>query len=502
MLIHGATLVPTVAFYAIYRGLDPNLTKFLRLQAKKNALIAIGLDIQIFSPSNHRSITLRSTASFFIESTRHFLWYLSETSRGHIILPIPAIVTLIYGLRRVLMPQSIPRFPGGTAVDLYRMGWPEQDLAPELMATYLRFIALDNELFGLRPYDNRYTKLYMFTEIYSSIIFSLFHALTPTAYISIYSGYIQHFIPCLHASKIGSPILVLGCSDCLYRIDDSAVPRQFVHLTSRLEELRTSNDQLEVNGRNILRLRLGGSVDSAIEYMQTSPFVSASTSNYWAFPRVAQSLYEYSPLQTADSSESSGKFIVVFMHELQDWHHNGVLPPYASSYYEWLFITVKYLIDHGLPFVIKIHPAIVSQPSEYRHTIHAVCEMSSILSARLPISSSSTTLELIDMGMGLGLTVRGTIGIELAYLRVPFICAGTPPYGSLFPKRTELDVDSYFYRLRNFKDEPEVSLEESAGASYYVGLQDKIINCPDINLHKKVLRTSSEADFILAKRSL
>jgi hypothetical protein len=236
--------------------------------------------------------------------------------------------------------------------------------------------------------------------------------------------------------------------------------------------------------------------------MHSSPFISTVPDVFWAFPSVVKSLYEYSPIQTAESRESPGKFIVVFMHELQDWHHNGVLPPYASSYYEWLFITVKFLIDHGLPFVIKIHPAIVTQPSKYRQTIHAVCNMSSILHVKLPISSASTTLALIDMGMGLGLTVRGTIGLELAHLRVPFICAGTPPYGSLFPRRTELDINGYFSRLRHFKDEPRVSLEESAAASYYVGLQDKMINCPDIHLHKKVLHTSSEAEFIQAKRML
>ncbi len=502
MLIYGLTLVPTVAFYAIYRGLDPNLTKFLRLQAKKNAAIAIGIDILLFSPSTRRGISLRSMASFFVESIRHFIWYLSESSRGHVILPIPAIVTLIYGLRRVVMPQPMPGFPAPTAVDLYRLGWPDQDLAPELMATYLRFIALDDELYGLKPYDSRYTKLYLFTRIYSSVISSLFQALPPAAYISIYSGYVQHFIPCLHASKLGSPILVLGCSDCLYRIDDSAVPRQFLHFNRALDHQCESDDQIKAQGQAILQQRFSGSVDSAIEYMHSSPFAAAVPNVYWAFPHVAQSFYEYSPLQSSDNSESARKFIVVFMHELQDWHHNGVLPPFASSYYEWLFITVKYLIDHRLPFVIKMHPAIVSQPSKYCQTIHAVCRISSILHAKLPISSTSTTLDLMDMGMGLGLTVRGTIGLELAYLRVQFICAGTPPYGSLFPRRIEVDLDRYLHRLRNFKEEPEVSLEESAAASYYVGLQDKMIKCPDIHLHKQVLHASSEAEFVQAKRYL
>jgi len=495
-------LVPTVAFYAIYRGLDPGLTRFLRLQAKKNASIAIGIDILIFRPSTRRSSEMRSLASSFVESIRHFVWYLSESLRGHVILPIPAIVTLIYGVRFILMAQPKPTLPRATAVDLYRLGWPEQVLAPEFMATYLRFIALEDELYGLHPYDDRFVRLYLFAKIYSSVIYSIFKVLPPAVYIAVYSGYIQHFIPCLHASKVGAPILLLGCSDCLYRIDDSAVPRQFLPLSSALGSLGEFDGQAIVQGQEILRKRIGGTLDSAIDYMPNSPFVVADSRIFWGFPHVAQSLYEFSFPQAVEVTGSVDKFVVVFMHELQDWHHNGVLPPFASSYYEWLLITVKYLLDSRLPFVIKIHPAIVSTPKRYQQTIHALCRMASGLNVLLPISTTLTTLGLIEMGMGLGLTVRGTIGLELAYLRVRFLCAGTPPYGPLFPRRTELGLSSYLHRLKHFQAEPEVSLVESSAASYYVGLQNKMISRPDVHLKTKVFHVSPDADFIDAKRYL
>lgn len=502
MLIHGLSLVQAVAYYAMYRGLEPGLTKFLRMQAKKNAAIAIGIDVQICRPSTHRCITARSLVSYLVESMRDIAWYLSELFRGHIIIPTPIVVAVIYVLRTVLMQQPKPKLPYGTAADLFRVGWPEQALAPELMATYLRFIALEDELYGLSPYDGRYITLCLFSQIYSSVISWLFRLAPPAVYISIYSGYIQHYIPCHHASKMGAPVLVLGCTDCLYRIDDSAVPRQFLHLRNAFKSIHALNQQLIAEGQNILRRRINGQIDSGIEYMPSSPFVTADSRTFWQFPRVAESLYEYCTCRDATSDRSTSSFIVVFMHELQDWHHNGVLPPFASSYYEWLLITVKFLLEQKLPFVIKIHPAIVSAPNRYRQTVHALCCMTSILNTSLPISTTSSTLELIEMGMDLGLTVRGTIGLELAYLGTQFLCAGTPPYGSLFPRRTELDLHRYLHRLLHFRDEPKVSFEESAAASYYVGLQHERISLPDVHLQKKALHTSPDADFIQAKKYL
>ncbi len=469
------------------------------MQARKNAFVAIGIDIMLYRPRTRRGISLRSLASSLAESMRHLSWYLSELFRGHIILPIPAIVTLIYGLSSVLMRPK-PRLPRGTAADLYRLGWPEPALAQEFMATYLRFVALEDELYGLNPYDKRYIAFYLFARIYSSVISCLFHLLPPAAYISVYSGYIQHFIPCQNASLMGAPILVLGCTDCLYRIDDTCVPRQFVHLDNVLTTPWIFDQQIVSQGRHILRQRIGGLLDSAIQYMPSSPFTASDSSLFWSVPGVAESLYEYRPRQAA-GNDGDG-FVVVFMHEFQDWHHNGVLPPFASSYYEWLFITVKYLIERRLPFAIKIHPAIVSSPGRYHQTVRALCRMKLALDSSLPISTASTTLELNEMGMGLGLTVRGTIGLELAYLRLRFICAGIPPYGSLFPRRTELDLCNYLNRLSNFRHEPEVSLEESAAAAYYIGLQNEMLAQPVIRLEKKALNTSPAVDFIQAKKYL
>lgn len=494
--------MPTVAFYSVYRDLNPNLTKFLQKQAARNASVAIAIDVQLYRPSTRKRPLIRSIASTIVENTRHLNWLACETLRGHLIIPTPAIVRLIYCFRYVLLRKPKPRLPHPTAVDLYRAGWPTLDLAQELMATYLRFVAQENELYGLNQYTDKYIQLYIYAQLYSRVISWIFRIANPAAYISIYSGYLQHFIPCHQASKVGSPVLVMGCSDCLYRVDDSSVPRQFIHLTCNDDRMGESYEQLVFKGQNILRNRIRGKLDHAIEYMPSSPFMAVDSKEFWCIPIVLEHLYEYRPQIERNPATTDDGFIVIYMHELQDWHHNGVLPPFASSYYEWLYITIRHLLHCKLPFVIKIHPAIVTTPKRYKQSVEAICQMSKRFNAKLPVATGSTTLKLVEMGMELGLTVRGTVALELAFLNSAFLCAGNPPYGALFPRRLELDLTRYLYRLENFRDEPMISSEESAAASFYIGLQDSMATKPDIRLQKRTLSTSQDSEFIVAKNYL
>ncbi len=297
-----------------------------------------------------------------------------------------------------------------------------------------------------------------------------------------------------------APVLVLGCSDCLYRLDDTAVPRQFVHASSMIGLSDQAYFEAVEQGRRILSDRIGGALDSAIDYMPTSPFTSADTSSFWSFPGVGNSFYE--ERGQSDSGPGRKGFVVIFMHELQDWQHNGVLPPFATSYYEWLFMTAAFMLENDIPFIIKIHPAIVAKPNRYSQTIHAICNMVRMVGAALPISTASTTLQLAQQGMHLGLTVRGTIALEMAFLHLRFMCAGRPPYASLFPRRMELDPSSYKKRLINFMDEPQVSAKESELASFYVGRQHSMMNRPVTNLTDNNLALSPVEDFVTAKGRL
>lgn len=495
-------MAPSVAFYALYRGLPPTVSSFLRDQAQLNASVAIGVDVALYRPSSRRSLTLRSFAAFAVESLRHLSWYLMETLRGHIILPLPAIVTIIFAFTPFIVRRSLARPPFNTAAELYAIGWPNSDWAPQLMGTYLRFVALDDERYGLDPFDSRYILLYRRAVIYSFLISRLFSVAKPTLYLSVYSGYLQHFIPCQQAVIRGISVLVIGCSDCLYRLDDSNVPRQFSSPNLVFNSSSDCDAEVASRGATILKNRLSGSVDKAINYMPESPFQSSDAVSFWALPGVAESLSDFRTSVFNSGMPPSHNFIVVFLHELQDWHHDGVLPPFASSYYEWLLITVRHLLQHNLPFVVKIHPTIIATPERYPQTIRALCRLKCVLNVKLPISASLTTPQLADMGMALGLTVRGTVGLELAFMRLRFLCAGFPPYGSLFPGRTETHLSSYLDRITHFNEEPNITQEESDSACFYVGYQDSISGLPSVVPTGRTILTSAPSEYARVKKHL
>ena len=60
-------------------------------------------------------------------------------------------------------------------------------------------------------------------------------------------------------------------------------------------------------------------------------------------------------VKPCELSAERGGFVVVYMHEFNDYHHNGVLPGFVSSYYDWLLLTVSILAEYQIPYVVKAH---------------------------------------------------------------------------------------------------------------------------------------------------
>lgn len=464
----------TVACYAVYRGADPRLLRFFRQEARRNATLALGVDIMFFRKSRGGDNSwLTSTLWSMRESWRDFCWYLKMLLQGHLILPLPALVT---AFECWLKPTNAGPPPFKTVAALYSARWPNAEAAEEIMATYLRFVAAPRETYGLQPFDGRFHSMLRRWKIYCWFTNFLFATLKPRLYLAIYSGYLHHNAPCKSAIHNDVPTLVLGCSDCLYRISNHEVPRQFEFI--EYNELQPPGDCAELSARGyaLLAERIKGSFDPTIAYMKVSAYAHIQSQAFWAVPDVGKDLQEIS-LDSLTVSGARG-FVTVFMHELNDWHHNGVLPPFATSYYEWLHITLAFLLSHHIPYILKIHPCIVNSPSSYSASIDAVLGLASQLDARLQVTTLLSTTQLIDAGMKLGVTVRGTVALELAFLQIPFLCAGRPPYAALFPNRIEQDLDSYQKRLLDYNKESAISSAEAKLAAYYVALQQRSTSIP------------------------
>lgn len=484
------------ACYAVYRGADLRLMNFYRLEALRNSTLAIGIDIMFIKPSTG-DCTIRSALSSVRGSLSDLLWYLKMLRYGHLILPLPAFISFL-GLW--IDPQEASTPPCDTVAALYSLSWPNEVAANEIMSTYLRFICTLDEVYGLKPYDRRFLRMLKRWRIYQVLANTVFRILRPNLYLAMHSGYLHHQTPCEAAARYSVPILVLGCNDCLYRMSDSGIPTTFSFANYNELNLPKGFPDISARGSKILEQRIRGSYDHVIPYMKTSAYESASTQGFWAFPSVSNILQDITA--TAMLPDTTIGFVTVFMHEFDDWHHNGVLPPFATSYYHWLLITLLFLRSQNIPYVLKIHPCIVNYPERYSSSIRALLALSIQLRDRLRVTTALTTIQLIDAGMKLGVTVRGTVALELAYLKAPFLCAGRPPFAELFPNRIELNLTNYYQRLLNFSTEVAVSSTEASLAAYYVAMQERGSAIPNLDMHGSIPKLADDQSFALAKSYL
>lgn len=481
----------TSACYAAYRGANLEIVDFFRAEALRNAHLAIGLNIMFYRQSTSRKyFSIRNVLSSLRECGRDLVWSIQMLFRGHLILPLPPLISLLE------LFQNQPKHAAlsfETVSSFYSERAHADTTANEIMATYLRFIASPEEEYGLKPYDYRFAQLLKRWQIYRQLIRIIFRFLRPRIYLSIYSGYLHHYTPCQLATSQSIPTLVLSCSDCLYRISDYRIPSQFIFSDYSKNYRPVDLKLLTAAGRKILAERLRGSVDPTISYMKVSAYETIATQEFWSYPLVSKQLEEMTFDRLMVDKDKG--FVTVFMHEFNDWHHNGVLPPFATSYYEWLEITLAFMHKQDIPYVLKIHPCIVSSPSLYSASIEALLNLAAKLDVCFSVTTSLTTTQLIEAGMMLGVTVRGTVTLELAYLQIPFLCAGRPPFAAFFPRRLESQRQSYFHRLKNYASEAEVTADEADLAAYYVAMQEKISSLPDVDLKGETPKLSANLSY-------
>jgi hypothetical protein len=431
-------------------------------------------------------------------------WYARMIWAGHIVVPIPLLICALRlsdYLSSGLDKELLLRRPA----DWYYARHPTNINSEEFMGTYIRFAATPEEEYGLKKANRLYHDLYVNAIYYKLIMEKLMAKLKPVFFFSLYSGYLHHQIPCEIAHNLKVPILVFGCSDCLYRISDTLVPRQFLSVSCKDLQERLPGKSTSIlidKGLRSLKKRVSGFIDPNISYMKTSPY-SEYTPGEFEDTLASLNMSNVVPYKTIHPKWKARSFIVLYMHEFYDWHHNGVLPSFASSYYDWLLQSCLFLSENDIQFVVKLHPAIVRKPIQYKESIASFGRISDYISSALVYSARETTLDLIQGGMRLGVTVRGTIVTELAYLRIPFICAGNPPYGHLFRSRIVDDKREYVERLQHFFHEPPITDLEINMAGYYVGFLEEAASVPHKhNCSNVSVRLSPDRDYSVYKAKM
>ena len=166
--------------------------------------------------------------------------------------------------------------------------------------------------------------------------------------------------------------------------------------------------------KELLEGRLGGRIDHATSYMRQSAYVSTD---------------EPVPAEVRGA-------VVVFLHDFFDSPHI-----YADlvfdDFWQWICCTIRTLTEAGIPFFLKPHPNQIAASAVVQKQLSAQFPTLRMLSTRI------TNRQLVEAGMGAGVTVYGTVGHELAYLGVPVICCARHPHHSFNFCRTAHSVEEY-----------------------------------------------------------
>ncbi len=171
---------------------------------------------------------------------------------------------------------------------------------------------------------------------------------------------------------------------------------------------------------------------------------------------------------------SDRKVAVIFSHILYDatfFYGSSLFGDYES----WLVETIRCAIkNENLDWIVKVHPVNVwrsrmdNKPLEQLEETILKKEFGALPShiKLLPADSEINTFSLFD-SIDVGLTVRGTIGLELPCWGVPIITAGTGRYSGNGFTIDPVNKSEYRELMSRLHEVPKLNKEETRLAHLY-----------------------------------
>ena len=453
--------------------------------AKKNGLFSMGIDTEFYPSGLHNnrySITenIKVKCEF---AYSYWKWIVSELGKGRIVLPLSFICLAGDFLAKFIDLTAKPS-SARTISDYYTKA-EKTEFNNELMATYIRFISSDDGLYDREDINRSQLNILLWKyRIYCTCLSCIF-SLRPSTYITWQRSYLGQYAACFEAIKKRIPVVLLGTSDnSLYKCSDRHVPRHWEWITrddanSIFTNEKTLAEKKELAKKNLDKRLAGDKTSkSLINYMYYNPYSKEfrELGHKELLEQLGLRKEVFKSTVFKNRQQDNRGFICVFMHMFDDYHHHGVLPEFASSYYHWLLITIKILEEEKVPYVVKIHPTVMA-PNRQEFGRRAIAGLSSIaqtLKIKIPLSFTETSPELIAKGMKLAVTVSGTIATEILYLRRAVICCGNPPYKDFVDTRRVTDLKSYKRRICSYHQEPQVSQAEIEQMLTYLACKKEI----------------------------
>ncbi len=173
--------------------------------------------------------------------------------------------------------------------------------------------------------------------------------------------------------------------------------------------------------------------------------------------------------------DSAKKTAVVFSHVLWDatfFFGDNLF----RDYEEWLIETVKVACRNpGVNWVIKVHPDYVWKlkqlgTKETAQDLEVLRDQVGVLPPHIKVLEPETDISTLSIFAitDYGITVRGTVGIELSCLGVPVFTAGTGRYSGLGFTKDAGSREEYLQILAHIQDWPSrLSREETELAKRY-----------------------------------
>jgi len=247
--------------------------------------------------------------------------------------------------------------------------------------------------------------------------------------------------------------------------------------------------------------------DSIINYLK-SLYKSDGTYNYQELNKGKLIISERNMLFKYLNITNNNKVAVIFCHILYDatFFYGTSL---FDNYQKWLIETVSIAIKNtNINWIIKVHPVNVwrsKMDGKEMEQIEKVIIENTFgkLPSHINFMPADTNINTLSLftNIDFGITVRGTVGMELPCFNVPVITAGTGRYNNhgftIDPKSKE----EYLELLMNLHTIPYTSLNyisQNAQVFSYITLQLRAIKIESINLKlKKIVIFSKKKEFIL-----
>lgn len=268
-----------------------------------------------------------------------------------------------------------------------------------------------------------------------------FSTVKPSHFLSSYSSYIVHGVPCRIALKHGVEVVTFGEFSSFIKklsISDPYHSKNCANYLTEFEKLNYKEAKLN-EAKKKLSLRLGGHIDAAISYMGESAYSKKSV-NF-------------------DRSELEGS-VVIFLHDFYDSPH--IFPGLVFiDFWEWVCFTIEVFEQSKIKFHIKPHPNQIAKNDDVIYKLKIKYPSLLLLDARV------NNLELVKAGIICGITVYGTIAHELSFMGIPSIsCAQHSHYKFDFC-RTAKNREEYRAMLQSSKILPIKKSEMKRQALIY-----------------------------------